>query len=265
LKILDHITLTPLLKTRLSEDIFAGSLPPVRGNFCQDRSIEDFAFGFVAKFLDAFDTDARQQLLLDVYGDTAQFSLTFGPTSSPDKLAPLRFADHNITKLSFPTLEYLKRGKVDILFFLKELPLSCHMRDSFMADVVLVPADDIQLLTLRLYGKVSFAFQKNGQFETPIDCNFHRTFVITPATNSWSLIILNDCLHIFEAGSEMRPVAAPEEVGVMEDITSQLARIAGVPLELASKYLASYPDPHVALEAINRDRAAATPGPMGFR
>jgi hypothetical protein len=265
-RVVDHVDVPRFIQFDLPDHAVAGYIPSSRNSFFMDDSCESFAMDFVPKFFDAFDSEQRADVLVDVYLPDSQFSLTVNP--SPEQLEGYSSVDRNLKnseEFDSKSSEFLVTGTVGISSFFKNMPRTRHNVSEFLADVVLVPSGDMPLLLLTVHGEyLEQVIRPNGG-EVTETRYFDRVFTLANAqgSNYVNCFIINDQLHVSnsDTGRTMTHLSSLDSDGMdtpsdeLKNLVQQLAQHAGISADMAYDYLVrSGNDPNAALAAIEQDR-----------
>lgn len=181
---LDGISIPPPICFDVEEST---TLPETKDGYVPDH-LKEFVANFVKKYFSFFDSDDRQSLL-DMYFEQANFSYTitrfdsrakqkqFDISLLNDSRNLLRIRDELSNKL-------LRKGRVDVISALNNLPKTEHILQSFKIDVPVVQDNFIVLNIIGLY--------KNKR---PYNLKaFSRNFLIVSHNETFAIV--NDLMCI---------------------------------------------------------------------
>lgn len=116
-------------------------LPPAKASFLCDNAGAEIVRQFLEQYFILYDSDNRQQLL-DAYHEHAMLSLTatFNQHSTQaQRLTTYINVSRNLKRVTDTEgrCRLLKRGRLQVVTFLSELPLTKHDPMSFAVDLTL--------------------------------------------------------------------------------------------------------------------------------
>uniref|UniRef100_A0A182JAF5 NTF2 domain-containing protein n=1 Tax=Anopheles atroparvus TaxID=41427 RepID=A0A182JAF5_ANOAO len=209
---LDNIDLPPPISFDIPDDDL--QLPVAKASFLSDASAAELVRQFLEQYFIIYDSDNRQPLL-EAYHEHAVMSLTVNTyqQNNHQKMGAYMSANRNIKhKTDLDTrCRLLKQGRLQVVSYLSELPLTKHDLQSFAVDLTLFTP---HMLLLSVTGV--FKERKPTGGTEPLR-SFHRSLVIVPLGSGFC--IRNDIIHInntvrsqddkcFKQPAELAPTAS---------------------------------------------------------
>ncbi len=116
-------------------------LPPAKASYLCDPAGADIVRQFLEQYFILYDSDSRQQLL-DAYHENATLSLTATYNqhiTQAHRLTTYINVSRNLFKIREPDyrVRNLKKGRLQVVAFLQDLPLTKHDPLSFAVDLTL--------------------------------------------------------------------------------------------------------------------------------
>ncbi|CRL06807.1 CLUMA_CG019592, isoform A [Clunio marinus] len=191
-------------------------LPPWKAAYLCDPSGSELVQKFLEQYFILYDSDNRQQLL-EAYHEQAIFSLTATNNqhyTPEEKLHAYWKVGRN---LHHPRgfdyrLHSIKRGKLNVVALLTELPPSRHDPQSFAVDLTVFTP---QLVVLTVTGLFK---ERNSNPRQEYTRAFQRTMVIVP--NNGGFCIKNELLHVNNASQSQARNAFKGPVATSPQMTS---------------------------------------------
>lgn len=197
---LDGHTLPPPITFDLET---SSELPAVKGSFFINDSIQTSTVNFLKAFFTLYDSDNRQPLM-EAYNEEALFSLSVAKNPnieySQPKVHDYLSESRNFIKMGKSTSEtmrknkLLKRGKINIVAQLCDLPSTTHDYNSFIVDV------DHSSEILRSFVVEGVFKETDSKSDRPPIRAFSRRFITVP--QGAGMNIINDMLTITNASRE---------------------------------------------------------------
>ncbi|XP_048734460.1 nuclear RNA export factor 1-like [Ostrea edulis] len=198
--ILDGHTLPPPIVFDLET---SSELPAVKGSFFINDEIQSSIVHFLKAYFTLYDSDNRQQLI-DAYSDEALFSLSAARNPNIEYSQPninnYLQESRNFVKMSKDSQgtvrknKLLKKGRINVVAQLCELPSTTHDYNSFIVDV------DHSSGVLRSFVVEGVFKETEGKSDRPPTRAFSRKFVTVPHGSGMNII--NDMLTITNASRE---------------------------------------------------------------
>ncbi|XP_078314032.1 nuclear RNA export factor 1-like isoform X2 [Crassostrea virginica] len=197
---LDGQTLPPPITFDLET---SSELPAVKGSFFISDSIQSSTVNFLKAFFTLYDSDNRQPLM-EAYNEEALFSLSVSKNPNIEYTQPkvnnYLQESRNFIKMGKDSQgtarknKLLKRGKINIVAQLCDLPSTTHDYNSFIVDV------DHSSDNLRSFVVEGVFKETEGKSDRPPIRAFSRRFVTVP--HGAGMNIINDMLTITNASRE---------------------------------------------------------------
>ncbi|CAO1332196.1 unnamed protein product [Diamesa hyperborea] len=170
-------------------------LPQVKTAFLCNQGGAEIVQKFLVQYFELYDSDNRQQLL-DAYHEHAMLSITATydqHINQDQRLNIYQAVGRNLlrTRDFEGRFKTLKRGRLQAVSFLSELPLTKHDLQSFAVDLTLFTPQMILLTVTGLFKERRP--DKNAEYVR----SFQRSLVIVPNNNGFC--IRNELLHINNA------------------------------------------------------------------
>ncbi|XP_061162409.1 nuclear RNA export factor 1-like [Saccostrea echinata] len=194
---LDGHTLPPPIVFDLET---SSELPEVKGSFFINDEIQSSTVNFLKAFFTIYDSDNRQPLM-EAYHDEALFSLSAAKNPNIEYSQPninnYLQESRNFTKMSKDSQarrRLLKRGKINVVAQLCDLPSTTHDYNSFIVDV------DHSSASLRSFVVEGVFKETESKSDRPPIRAFSRRFVTVP--QGAGMNIINDMLTITNASRD---------------------------------------------------------------
>lgn len=165
--------------------------------FCKLGSMSQEVFDLIVNFMQQYFTcfDKNRDELLAAYHSKALFSISFNLKSASTNRRATRYGSYvrdsrNLLYVQNEERAYnmLHRNNIDIVAWLKKLPITDHVSSSFKLDVTYFQA---HMLTFTISG----VYKEKNKPEETFSClrAFYRAFVCVPVSSDKMIIVNEQC------------------------------------------------------------------------
>lgn len=178
-------------------------------SFCKLANMEQEVFDLIVKFMQQYFScfDKNRDELLGAYHARALYSISFNLKSPAisRKQGNLRFGTYvkDSRNLNFVVNEeraheMLHRSNIDIVAFLKRMPVTQHISDSLKLDSCFFQPNMLTFSISGIYKEIQSASEDTSGFAKTSQKNcyrsFQRTFVCVPVSNVQMIIVNEQCI-----------------------------------------------------------------------
>ncbi|KAI1727416.1 nuclear RNA export factor 1 [Ditylenchus destructor] len=204
-----YINVDPL-KLNANEDESGDNLPPYRTGFCPDANIRTHVESFLLEYLSLYDGangEETRKRLMNAYDDNAIFTYSIStvrdarivPRGDDDAYQNYIRSSHNILRESNWSRyrdKIVYKGAMDVAVALSKLPLTNHVKDSFVLDFNFISSNLVVFTLQGIFRDGKDAFRTDGDSKY-----FVRNFVAVPKPDN-TMAILSDMLTLTPIGLE---------------------------------------------------------------